>query len=146
MKDFFRLKQNMEKPLFEYKNRLRNILVIIYWVLIVICFFFIMTNSNLIINSISLIIFSVIVLLFLWPIKLLKTYIYVDAIVFKESGFHPLIKKEFGIAFENIYDFRLKRVGLNLCWVVFKRKNGKSIRKLLSLSSSELSSFIETFK
>jgi len=94
----------------------------------------------------SLLIFSVIVSLLLWPIKLLKTYIYVDAIVFKESGFDPLIKNEFGIAFENIYDFRIKRVGLNLCLVVFKRKKGKTIRKLLSLSPSELSDFIETLE
>lgn len=135
----------MEKPLFEFKNRLLNSLTVTFWVVVVICSFFIMTNYNLT-SLTSLLIFSVIVSLFLRPIKLLKTYIYEDAIVFKESGFDPLIKNKFGIAFENIYDFRIKRVGLNLCWVVFKRKKGKTIRMLLSLTSSELSDLIKTLK
>lgn len=136
----------MERPLFVFKNRLLNSLTVTFWVVVVICSFFIITNYNLTSSLTSLLIFSVIVSLLLWPIKLLKTYIYVDAIVFKESGFDPLIKNEFGIAFENIYDFRIKRVGLNLCLVVFKRKKGKTIRKLLSLSPSELSDFIETLE
>lgn len=76
---------------------------------------------------------------FLWSIKRFRTYIYIDAIVFKEKGWHPLIKNEFGIAFENIYDYKIKRMAYSLNWIVLKRRNGKTIQRLFSISENELS-------
>lgn len=67
-----------------------------------------------------------------------------DAIVFKENGFHPLIENYFGVAFENIDKYQIKSLGLGLFWIVLKRKNGKTIRKLFSFSENELSGFINT--
>ena len=136
----------MEKLLFEYKNRLRNILAICYWISIALIAILVMINSNLIRNSISIIIFGVAVSVILWPIKRFKTSIYVDAIFFEEKGFHPLIKNDFGVAFENIYEYRVKSIGLGLNWIVFKRRNGKTIRKLFSFSENELTGFLKVLR
>lgn len=133
----------MEKPLFEYKNRLRNILAICYWISIALIAILVMVNSNLIRNSISIIIFGIVVSVILWQIKRFKTSIYLDTIVFKEKGFHPLIKNDFGVAFDNIYEYRIKGLGLGLSWIILKRRNGKTIRKLFSFSENELSGFLK---
>lgn len=66
-----------------------------------------------------------------------------DAIVFKERGFHPLIKNDFGVAFENIDEYQIKSLGLGLFWIVLKRSNGKTIRKLFSFSENELTEFLK---
>lgn len=134
----------MEKPLFEYKNRLRNSLTIAYWISIALCVIFVMINYNPIRNFISLLIFSVIVMLLIWPIKRLKIYLYIDAIVFKEKGWHPLIENEFGVVFENIYDYKIKNIGFTLIWIELKRRNGKTLRRLLSLTENELLELSET--
>lgn len=133
----------MEKPLFEYKNRLRNILAICYWISIALISILVMVKSNLIRNSISIILFGIVVSAILWPIKRFKTSIYVDAIVFKEKGFHPLIRNDYGVAFDNIYEYQIKSLGLGLFWVILKRRNGKTIRKLFSFSVNELSGFLK---
>ncbi|MCB8999392.1 MAG: hypothetical protein H6540_04895 [Bacteroidales bacterium] len=138
----------MEKPLNEYKNRLRNIIVILYWILISIGFFSLMIsffkeiNYNSLGNFIVIVIFSWIAMFFLWPIKRLKVTVYIDAIVFYEKGWHPQIEKEYGVAFENIYEFKVKNITDGLNWIVLKRCNGKTIRKLFSFSENELSGFL----
>uniref|UniRef100_UPI003216F439 hypothetical protein n=1 Tax=uncultured Draconibacterium sp. TaxID=1573823 RepID=UPI003216F439 len=128
----------MEKPLFEYKNRLRNILAIIYWILVSLSSILVLLNSNLIKNTISIIIFGIVVTVILYPIKRIKTSVHVDAIVFNEKGLHPLNRNEFGVAFENIYEYKLKSIAFGLNWIVLKRRNGKTIRKLSSLTGKEL--------
>ena len=76
----------------------------------------------------------------IWPIKCLKLYVYIDVIDFKEIGWHPNIKNEFGVAFENISEYKIDKSFLSFNWLELKRKNGKTIRRLLSLSNRE---FIE---
>jgi hypothetical protein len=142
----------MEKPLFEYKNRLRNIIVLLYWILISIGFFYLMIsffneiNYNSLGNFIVIVIFSLITMFFLRPIKILKVTVYVDAIVYYEKGFHPLIKNDFGVAFENIYEYQVKSISFGLTWIVLKRRNGKPIRRLFSFSKNELSGFSNILK
>lgn len=142
----------MEKPLLEYKNRFRNLIVIVYWIIISVSFFSIMMNffkerdygsSG---NFIVIVFFSLIIMFFIWPIKRLKVSIYIDAIVFKEKGWHPLIVKEYGVIFENINEFKVKNITDGLNWVVLKRKNGKTIRKLFSFSENELTGFLITLQ
>lgn len=127
----------MKEAHFLFKNRLRNILIISYWIIISMSIFFISTHYNLIINFVSLIIISLIIMALIWPIKCLKIYVYVDVIDFKEIGWHPNIKNEFGVAFENIYEYKIDKSFLSFNWLVLKRKNGKTIRRLLSLSNRE---------
>ena len=136
----------MEKPLFEFKNRLRNVVIIIYWIIIAISSLYFMTHSNLIHNTISLLVFGLIIYSLIDPLRLLKTYIYFDAIVFKERGFHPLIRNEYGIIFENIQNYKIKKVVFNLNWIIIQRRNGKTIRKLISLSEIELFEFSKMLK
>ena len=137
----------MEKPLFEYKNRLRNSLIIGYWIVISIGFFSIMvnfleeTNYNSFGNFIVIVVDSLITMLFIWPFKRIKMSVYIDAIVLKENGWHPQIEKEFGIIFENIYDYKIKEIVLTFYWIEFRRRNGKTIRRLFSLSKNELKEF-----
>lgn len=128
----------MEKPLFKYKNVLRNSLIIICWLLIWLCAIGLMINYCIIENILSLIILSIITLFLLKPFKLLKISIYNDVITFTEIGFlHPRIY-EFGIAFENIYEVKITNIAYTLNWIVIIRKNGKPIRRLFSVSKKEL--------
>lgn len=122
----------MEEPLFQYKNRLLNTLIIIYWIILYLSALYVAKHLNLITNLISLVLFSLIVMVFIWPVKRLKLDIYIDAIVFKEKGWHPQLENEFGVAFGNIYDYKIKKVALTLKWMIIKRKNGKTIRRLIS--------------
>lgn len=131
----------MEEPLLKYKNRPRNIITIIYWLSIALSAILVLIYSNLISNSISIILFGIIVSLFLYPTKILKTHIYIDTIVFKEWGWHPLMKNEFGVAFENIDDYEIKRIAFSFYRFVIKKKNRKTIRKLLCFSDNELFNF-----
>ncbi len=108
--------------------------------------FFIATSYNLITNFVSILLFSLTVMVFIWPIKRFSIDIYVDAMVFRENGWHPLIKNEFGVAFENIYEYKIKRIGLTLNWIVLKRTNGKTLRRLLSLSNREFTEFDNILK
>ena len=133
----------MEKAQFEYKNRLRNLMTVGYWIVMFFGSLFIMINLDFIRNFLTLLIWSIISMTLVWPIKRFKTFIYVDAIVFKEKGFHPLIKNDFGVAFENINEYRINNLGFGLFWIVLKRRNGKTIRKLFSFSGNEISEFIE---
>jgi hypothetical protein len=136
----------MEEPIFKYKNRLRNGLIITYWISIALCAVLVMIYFNPIKNFISLLIFSVIVMLLIWPIKRLRINLYIDAIVFKENGFHPLIENSFGVAFENIYEYQVKRIAYTFYWIELKRRNGKTIRKVFSFSENELSEFLKILK
>lgn len=131
----------MEKPLFKYHNRLRNSLTIIYWGIVWFCGLWIMIESNFIENQLSLLIVSFILLIFLWRVNFLRTYIYHDTIVFKEIGFRPRLTREFGIAFENLHCFRHFRIVFNLYCFVFYRTNGQTKRKIMSFSDDKLIEF-----
>jgi len=98
-------------------------------------------------NGFILVLLSIVVgSLFFWPIKPFKTIIYSDIIVFKEFLRHPNLKNESGIAFENIYDYKISSMVFNLKWIVIKRRNGKTIRKMLSFSASEFKEFSNLLK
>ncbi len=132
----------MEEPLFKYKNIFRNILTIGLWIVIAIGIYFIIIfyrELNIIVVLISILIGS----FFFWPTILFKTFVYRDAIVFKEFLRHPILKNEYGILFENIYDYKTIRIAFSLYWVVLKRRNGNTIRRLLSLSKTEFLGFSE---
>ncbi|PXY02933.1 hypothetical protein DF185_02230 [Marinifilum breve] len=128
----------MEKPLIKYHNRLRNSLTVIYWGIIWFYGLWILTESNFIDNQIYFLIASSLLLVFLWPVNYLRTYIYNDAIVFKELGFRPRLVRGIGIAFENLHHFRYFRIVFNLYYFVFYRTNGKTIRKVMSFSDDKL--------
>lgn len=130
----------MEKPLFKYYNRLRNSMIIIYWVFIWLCAFGVMIKFTP--NFLYLLIISLISLIILWPSNLLLTYIYHDAIVFKEIGFRPGMFNEFGIAFENIYNIESRKIMFNLYWIELTKSNGKSVRRLMSLSKKKSLEFL----
>jgi hypothetical protein len=133
----------MEKPIFEYKNILRNILTIGLWLIIAIgLYFIIFVYKGL--NSIIIVLISIFISsFFFWPIKLFKTFVYNDAIVFKDFLRHPILNNEYGILFENIFDYKIKRIAFSLYWIVFKRRNGKTIRRLFSLSKTEYLGFTQ---
>lgn len=143
----------MEKPLFEYKNYLRNILIATIWTLLffvtieVIGFTSLLLetypNWNPELNWIVLLITSMLAFAIGWNIRFLRLNIYVDVIDFKEHGPHPNLGNHFGIAFENIYDYKITRLTFTFKWLVIRRKNGKTIRRLLSLSQSEYIGFSE---
>ncbi|GAP44009.1 hypothetical protein TBC1_112168 [Lentimicrobium saccharophilum] len=137
----------MEEPLFEFKNCFRNILTIGLWLVIFLSSFQILEYFKEIDMSslwfyFFLVLISTLLALFpFWPIKLFKTIVYHDVIVFKEMLRHPILKNEFGIAFENINDYKIKTMIFNLNWIVIKRKNGRTIRRLFSFSARELKEF-----
>ncbi len=79
--------------------------------------------------------------MFLWPFKILRVQIYFDTIVFKELGFHPLLVSKFGVAFENICDYELKRLISGFSVIVLKRNNGKRVRRFMSLTENEYTEF-----
>lgn len=142
----------MEKPLFEYRNRLRNGLIIVVWALLL---FIGVGAIGLSFHLLELhpkwnpeldwIVFIAVPTITIaipgWHIRLLRLKIFVDSIVFKEQGPHPTIEKEFGIVFDNIYDYNIDRIFLSLYRVKFKRRNEKTLRKFISFSDNELSEF-----
>lgn len=141
----------MEKPLFEYKNHLRNMLVAAIWTSLIftgvkaigLTFIFLdlYTNWN---PELAWIVFITVPLLPLaigWKIRFLRLKVYVDAIEFKEFVLHPTLGKRFGVAFKNIYEYKIIRIAFTFNWLVFKRRNGKTIRRLINLSKRELKEF-----
>jgi hypothetical protein len=145
----------MEKPLFEYRNHLRNGLVIVVWILIFwggveaigLTFSLLehIPNWN---PKLDWIVFIVVPTVTItipgWHIRLLRCKVFYDVIVFKEQGPHPMIENEFGIAFCNIINYKVKAISFGLYWIVIKRSNGKPIWKLISLSERELTELLKT--
>ena len=128
----------MRQPLQKYKNNLLNTLTIVYWISINCGALCLMLTSDLINSFSAVIVLGSVVLLCMWPIKRYQTSIYKDTIVFKETGWHPLVSNIFGFAFENIVDYKIERIGAHLNWIVLKGSKNETFRRLASLSKKEL--------
>ncbi len=124
----------MEKPDLRIKNIIVNSLVVFYWTFIYFGSLYWGVKSGLINSFLSIVIQALVFLLLAWPIKMYWIDIYIDALVFKEQGCHPLLKSDFCVALDNIYDYKIARITLNLYWVILRRENGKTIRRIISMS------------
>jgi len=141
----------MEKPLFEYRNHLRNVLIATIWTLLffatlkaISLTYFLLdlyTSWNPELSWIVILTASILALAIGWHIRFLRLKIYIDAIVFKEHGPHPTLGSRFGIAFENIYEYKITNIAFTFNWLVLKRRNGKTIRKLISIPRKEFIGF-----
>jgi len=144
----------MEEFLFAYKNTLRNSLIVLYRVVIIATA---ISGVILFDNELySAVVFGIAMILLSY-LKILKVYFYHDATVFKERGFYPTQRNDFGIAFENTESFEIRPTIIqplvdkvfgtgkrNFVRIIFSRKNGKSIHKIFSFKRNELSEFSKT--
>jgi hypothetical protein len=128
----------MEKSELRINNILINSLIVFYWLFVFFGSLYWIFSSGLFNTYISLIASTLLFFLLGWPIRMYWINIYHDVLVFKEQGFHPTIKSDFGVAFCNIYEYRIKKIVLNQYWVVLKRENGKTIRRIFPMSKSDL--------
>ncbi|MDE5416551.1 hypothetical protein L3049_00925 [Labilibaculum sp. DW002] len=141
----------MEKPLFQYRNYLRNTFVITIWgllflvtlrmMLLAFSILEFLPNWNSKFDWVVFVTVPTLTLAIGWYFKILNLKIHIDAIVLREFGPHPNLVNEFGIVFENIYEYKIKSIALTFKWLVLKRTNGKTIRKLISLSKREFIEF-----
>jgi len=145
----------MEEPFHVYKNHLRNSIIIAIWIMILsIAILLIVPTAIFLLslnpnwnpewNLIVIIGIPTVAHTMTWRIRITKLKIYNEALVFTEYGPHPLTKKEFGILFENIINYRSKKIFASLNQFVFIRQNGKSVERILSLPKKELKYFTDT--
>lgn len=133
----------MGEPILKYKCRLRNFLIITYWVFIFSCSVCALTYFSSSINYIVLLTISIIGIALIWPFRLLTSYIYEDMLVFKEIGLKHHMINVFGVAFENIADVTVRKKISTLNQIVIKMKNGEIVRRIISLSQNELSDLLK---
>jgi hypothetical protein len=127
----------MEKPDLRIKNIMINGLVVLYWAFVFFASFIWGFKLVSIAPPYSFIIQTLVFVLFAWPIKMYWINIYMDALVFKKQGFHPKLKSDFGVLLDNISDYKIEKIIFNFYWLVFKRENGKTIRRISSMSEKQ---------
>lgn len=128
----------MEKPDLRIKNILINSLIVFYWLVVFFGSLYLGGKLGWINSTISIIILMLLFCLLAWPIKTYWINIYIDVLVFKEQGFHPHIKSDLGVAFDNIYEYKIEKIIFNQYWLILKRENGKTIRRISSMSKNDL--------
>lgn len=143
--------ESTEQPLFIFNNKLRNTLVVIFWIFIFISSILLsiktieQTNYGTLGYTLIQLLYTSLGLAIIWNVRIIKVQIYIDAIVFREQGFHPLLKKSTGIVYDNIIKFKIKKLSKNQYLISFKRTNAKRFNRILSLNQtqiSELSDFL----